>query len=61
MTVKDLYEMAKAKGLENAPLTLDYQCSDGWYSYCDDVHEKDVLFMGDDGHYAKEVCIAIDN
>ena len=61
MTVKDLYEMAKAKGLENAPLTLDYQCSDGWYSYCDDVHEEDVLFMGDDGHYAKEVCIAIDN
>lgn len=61
MTIKALYEMAKAKGLENAPLTLDYQCSDGWYSYCDDVHEEDVLFMGDDGHYAKEVCIAIEN
>lgn len=61
MTIRDLYEMAKAKGLENAPLTLDYQCSDDWYSYCDDVHVEDVLFMGDDGHYAKEVCISIEN
>ena len=61
MTVRDLYEKAKAKGLENAPLTIDYQCNDDWYSYCDDVHEEEVLFMGDDGHYAKEVCIAIEN
>lgn len=61
MTVKDLYEMAKAKGLEHAPLTIDYQCSDGWYSYSDNVHEEDIVFMGDDGHHAKEVNIYIEN
>lgn len=61
MTVRDLYEMAKAKGLEHAPLTIDYNCSDGWYSYCDNVHEEDIAFIGNDGHHAKEVCISIEN
>ena len=55
MTVRDLYEMAKARGLENAPLTLDYQCNDDWYSYCDDVHKEEIIFTGD------EVRIAIEN
>ena len=61
MTVKELYEMAKAKGLENAPLTIDYQCDDDWYNYSGNIHEGDVLFMGDDGHHAKEICIAIED
>ena len=60
MTVRDLYEMAKAKGLENAPLTIDYQCSDDWYSYSDVVHREEVQFIGNDGHHAKEVCITIE-
>lgn len=56
MTVKDLYEMAKAKGMENAHLTLDYQCDDDWYDYCNDINESDVLFLGND-----EICITIEN
>lgn len=55
MTIKDLYEKAKEKGMENAELTLDYQCSDEWYSYCNDIHEGDILFLGN------EICIAIEN
>ena len=40
MTIKKLYEMAKAKGLENAPLTIDYQCSDWYYNYYGDIYEE---------------------
>lgn len=56
MTVKDLYEWAKARGVENAQLTIDYQCNDDWYNYRDDVHKEDVLFLSHD-----EVCITIEN
>ena len=32
MTIKELYEQAKARGMENSPLMLDFSCSDDYYS-----------------------------
>ena len=60
MTIKKLYEMAKAKGLENAPLTIDYQCSDWYYNYYGDIYEEDIRFTGDEKK-KKKVCITIEN
>ena len=55
MTIKDLYDMAKAIGIENATLTLDYQCNDDWYSYCNDINQDDIVFLDN------EICISIEN
>ena len=55
MTVKELYEIAKARGEENTSLTFSYSCNDDWYDYEGDVKQTDV-------HITKgEVCIAISN
>ena len=32
MTIKELYEMAKAFNLEEAPIFIGYSCGDDWYS-----------------------------
>lgn len=55
VTIKDLYEKAKEKGLENAKIRICYTCNDDWYNYSDALHENDICF-GDN-----VVIIEIDN
>lgn len=42
MTIKELYEWAKAHDLENAPLKVSYTCDDDTYNYDGDVKEIDL-------------------
>ena len=44
MTIKQLYEMAKIAGKEDAPVRIDYACKDDWYDYSGDISESDITF-----------------
>lgn len=44
MTVKELYEMAKEKHMEDAQLVLDYACNDCWYNYCEIINKNEINF-----------------
>lgn len=40
MTIKELYELAKEKNMEDYTLAIHYECSDDYYSICDEEVES---------------------
>jgi hypothetical protein len=56
MTIKDLYEKAKTKGMEHAQIVINYECDDDWYSVCQTVHMNDIEFK----HKDQEIFINIE-
>lgn len=53
MTVKEFYEIVKARSAENCQLTFDYICDDDDYD-CEGIVEQTDLHI-----VAGEVCISI--
>lgn len=48
MTIKELYELAKAQGKENLPLTVYYRPDDDWYTLNSSISEDNVRFYNDE-------------
>ena len=42
MTIKEIYEYAKARGLEDTPLEIEYTCNDDWYDFNGDTDDNNV-------------------
>ena len=48
MTIKNLYEWAKAKGIENNLLVISYACDDDWYSFdCQGIEQSQLSIFRD--------------
>ena len=48
MTIKDLYEWAKARGIENNLLVVSYACCDDWYSFDNYEIKEQFLIVNKD-------------
>lgn len=40
MTITELYNYAVSLGIENLPITINYDCSDDYYSVTDEPFEE---------------------
>lgn len=48
MTIKELYEWAKDKHIENNLLVISYACADDWYSFnCNGIDKEDLTINKD--------------
>lgn len=56
MTIKELYELAKLRHCEDLPISIEYTCSDDWYSYCEFLKETDIHFLQEDGEVVIDIC-----
>ncbi len=43
ITIRQLYELAKAHGIEDMPLSISYFCNDDWYSFINRTITKDMF------------------
>lgn len=43
MTIRQLYELAKAHGIEDMPLSITYFCNDDWYSFTQRTFTKNMF------------------
>ena len=43
MTIRQLYELAKAHGIEDIPLSITYFCDDDWYGFTSRTFTKDMF------------------
>lgn len=48
MTIKDLFNLAVAKGWEDAEILINYECDDSWYSFEGFPIEKEDLYYNKD-------------
>ena len=46
MTLKELYQLAKAKGHENMPIVVLHYCGDCWYDLEETVDINNITFAG---------------
>lgn len=45
MTIKELYELAKSKGMEDRQLRLSYNCPNDWYDLDNcPIDNEDIIF-----------------
>lgn len=57
MTIREIFEYAKSKGLEDTPLEIEYTCNDDWYNFNGDTNNPNVSVdkIGD------AIVLSIDN